>query len=345
MLKYIFKRISLMIFTVIIIFILLFFLMQFIPGFPKSIKESLDTASSKEQFDNIIKSYNEINDPNPIVSFGNYLSGIFNDGNWGTYFADTTKEIPNLFFGSFKTTIIITVPAFLIGTLFGIAMGFIAGYKKGKVTDMSITIFATFFIAVPSFVLASFMILFGDKVSLPIDYTYAAENGKFWTAIILPMIIIILTSFSSLTMFVRNEVIDVLSKKYIEVAKSKGLSRKTIFFKYVLKNSAAPIIAIIVPGFITILTGTLIIEMFFNVHGASTIITNAIKEKEIYLFIFATFFYTFLGLTLTLVVDLLLLVIDPRIKYKDYRKQYKLRNILISNRRISKARKAGEKNG
>ena len=314
MLKYISKRIALMLITLIIIITAVFFLLRIMPGMPKAIEAQFTAAKTPEEQQNILDSYNP--DPNSFVAFIHYIKNIFH-GDFGTYYASPTETIPHLFFKPMKYTLMIVGPAFLLGTLFGIVFGFISGYKRGRWPDITVNVVATFFVSVPSFVLATFLILFGDKVGLPIDFSNAEKLGQTALAIILPILIITITSFSTLTYYIRNEVVTVLTSDFITIARAKGLSEKKIFFKHVLRNVSLPFITIVVPSFISIIFGSMIIEMFFDVPGSASMFATAITGKETNVVMFSTIFFTSLSLAIQLLIDILYVVFDPRIKLGD----------------------------
>ena len=310
MFKYLLKRILLLILTMVVIITVVFFLLQLVKGYPKAIQSQLDQAKTKDEIDGILASVKA--GDNSFVEFFQYIKNLFH-GSFGTYYADPSKTIPQMFFKPMKYTMMIVGPAFLIGTIFGTIFGFISGYKRGKWQDITVNIIATFFVSVPSFVLATFLLLFGTKVGLPIDFVGAQMIGKTLLAVVLPIIIISITSFSTLTYYIRNEVVTVLTSDFITIARAKGLSESQILFKHVIKNVSLPFITIVLPSFITIIFGSMIIEMFFNVPGSASVFATAVTQKEKDVIMFSTVFFTALSLLIQLTVDILYVVFDKRI--------------------------------
>ena len=309
MLKYIFKRIGLLVLTMIIIITVVFFLLRIMDGYPKAIEVKI-AAAKPNQIKSILASYNP--EPNAFIAFFNYIANIFH-GDFGKYYTDVTKTIPKIFFGPMKYTMLIVGPAFLIGTTFGTVFGFISGYKRGKWQDITVNIVATFFVSVPSFVLATFLLLFGNKIGLPISFTNAQQAGKTALAVIMPITIISITSFSTLTYYIRNEVVTVLSSDFIVIARAKGASEKGIFFKHIIRNVSLPFITIVLPSFLTLMFGSMIIELFFDVPGSASVFATAVTDREVNIIMFSTMFFTAFGLGVQLLVDILYVVFDPRI--------------------------------
>ena len=93
------------------------------------------------------------------------------------------------------------------------------------------------------------------------------------------------------------------------------MSQKQIFFKYVLRNISIPLIAIILPSFVFLLSGSIIIERYWNVPGTSQTIAYAFPNGELYVVMFSTLFFSFLSLSVEIVVDILYAILDPRITY------------------------------
>jgi oligopeptide transport system permease protein len=115
--------------------------------------------------------------------------------------------------------------------------------------------------------------------------------------------------------FTRNEVVTILNSDYILIARSKGLSEKTIFTKYVARNASLPILTILIPSFIMVFGGSFVIELFFDIPGTSSSIINAIKFGEINVVMFSTIFLSAMGTYTIIGVDILYVALDPRITY------------------------------
>ncbi len=129
MLKYILKRLTLLVLTLIIIVIIVFFLLQAMPGYPKAIEAELEQAKTPEQMAAIIAKFTH--NQNSFERFGSYVSGIFR-GDFGTYYLSPSESISSLFLRPMRYTFMVTGPAFALGTFAGLIFGFIAGYKRGK---------------------------------------------------------------------------------------------------------------------------------------------------------------------------------------------------------------------
>ncbi|ADE19483.1 ABC transporter permease [Mycoplasma crocodyli] len=266
---------------------------------------------------------------NPLARFVFWIKSVFDSkAPFGTTFdgslisANGAKNIPDFFFKFLRYSIIITLPAFVISAILGVLLGIFAGYKRGSLFDNVINAFSLFFIALPSFVIAPILIsiLLTQNIP-PIFYAWDPQRIQTdgWSRIITswlpPILIIVLGSLSGYITYTRNQVITVLTSNYVLIAKSKGLGTIEIFFKYVFRNISIPLAARIIPSYIWLLSGGIVIETYWKVPGTSRIIAAAFPTGEINLIMFNTFFFTTLGVFTEILVDISFAFLDPRIKY------------------------------
>nr|AJN18567.1 oligopeptide ABC transporter permease protein OppB [Mycoplasma sp. Ms02] len=231
------------------------------------------------------------------------------------------KTIPELTFKYLKYSIWFTLPSFLISATLGIALGILAGYKRGKVIDSIINAFSLVFSALPSFVIApiaiSLILYFAPTAHYKFIDPSKSDIFSTWDQIkaALPAItIIVLGSLSGYITYTRNQVISALTSNYVLIAKTKGLSTPQIFFKYVLRNISIPLAAALIPSYIGLLSGGIILETYFGVPGISRVFADSFTKSEINLIMFNTVFFTFLSLMTVIVVDISYAILDPRIK-------------------------------
>ncbi|APJ38223.1 ABC transporter permease [Mycoplasmopsis pullorum] len=233
------------------------------------------------------------------------------------------KTIPQFFFKYLKYSIIITLPSFIFSAFLGIILGIVAGYKRGSLFDAFINAFSLLFIALPSFVIAPFIISLFLKLGISPKFMNPDDDGNVmvfgWWAIIKswlpPILILVLGSLSGYITFVRNQVITVLTSNYVLIAKTKGLGTVEIFLKYVLRNISIPLATALIPSYIGLLTGGVVIESYWEIPGTSKVLASSFPNGEVNLIMFNTVFFTFLGLMTTILVDVVYTILDPRIKY------------------------------
>ena len=225
-----------------------------------------------------------------------------------------------LFFKPLKYSVMVSLPAFVVSCILGICLGVFAGYKRGTAWDTIINIFVFFFIAIPSFIMAPIILNLFAKWGFERQFIDKDETGgdlsRMISSLIPPIVTITLGSLAVYTLYTRNQVVTVLTSNYVLIAKTKGLNGHQIFWKYVFRNISVPLSAIILPSYIGLLTGSIIIEKFWNIPGNSYTIINSFPKGEINIIMFDIFFFTSLSLGTEVLVDISYALIDPRIKYE-----------------------------
>ena len=133
-------------------------------------------------------------------------------------------------------------------------------------------------------------------------------------SLILPSISLAVPVIASLMRYMRSELIEVLNTDYILLARAKGLTRTQVIFHHALRNALIPVITVVGPMVVSIMTGSLVIEQFFGVPGLSKLMLNSVTMNDQFLTLGIAFFYAVLYVVVILVIDLLYGVIDPRIR-------------------------------
>ena len=184
-----------------------------------------------------------------------------------------------------------------------------------------ITIVAVLGVSIPSFVLASFLQYYiSNQLGwLPYLYTPTDEVRGVtvfdeFKSLILPSISLAVPVIASLMRYMRSELIEVLNTDYILLARAKGLTKAQVIKRHALRNALIPVITVIGPMVIGIMTGSLVIEQFFGVPGLSKMMLDAVNTSDHFLTLGIAFFYSALYVIVILVIDILYGVIDPRIR-------------------------------
>ncbi len=325
MLRYILKRLILAIISLFILMTIVYLLTASFADIPYT---GGDTSPETIE---AWKNANGFNDP-IIVRYGNYLKDFFT-GNFGKVYSNNNgfTYIPNLFFKPLVWTLLITFPAFIISAIFGTFLGIVAGYNRGTWIDTSINIFVVIFIGLPSFVIAPIILLIANASNGLIISEFQYPDIQGWAttikSIILPIITVTLGSLAGYTILVRNQIVSILTSNHILIAKSKGLNQWDIFWKHIIRNILIPLISYLVPSFIILLSGNIIIEQFFNVPGTSNVIMQAFPNGEINVVMFSIFFFSALSMVGQIILDISYIFIDPKIKYFEDTKTSIIKNI------------------
>ncbi|PKK96978.1 MAG: ABC transporter permease [Tenericutes bacterium HGW-Tenericutes-3] len=215
----------------------------------------------------------------------------------------------------------LNIVPYLLAIPTGIGLGIWAALKKNKLTDHTISIGVIFFISVPSFVIATLLQYYVVYVFKWLDTPFVVANADFVTdpirgitSYIMPVLVLLVGSVAGLTRFSRAELTEVLTSEFMLLCRTKGLSKRQATIRHALRNAMVPIAPSIIGGFISILSGSLIIERIFRVPGIGGVYLDAFNNFDYPLIMALLMFYTVIGLSAGLIVDLSYGVIDPRIR-------------------------------
>ena len=155
------------------------------------------------------------------------------------------------------------------------------------------------------------LIIFGSNLHiLPTMYSSAQP---IYSAI-MPIIALSMSVIANVARFTRTEMISVLNSDYIMLAKAKGLSRKDIIFKHALRNTLIPIITILGPILVNLMTGTMVVEKVCSVPGLGKLLINSIQASDYNVILACAFLYAAMYILMMLVIDVSYGIIDPRIR-------------------------------
>ncbi len=288
---------------------LVFAILSLTPGDPGTIILGItakpeDIASLNEQF-----GYNK-----PfLIRFFSYIKDIVLHFNLGVSY-QTREPVINDIMARFPNTLKLTIFSMSLSAIIGISFGIISAVKQYSVLDHICVVTALVFACIPGFWLGlMLMMLFSLKLGwLP---SYGAESLKNF---ILPTLTVSMTSAAGLLRLTRSAMLETIRQEYIRTAKAKGASKKRIIIRHALRNALMPVVTTLGTSFGASLGGAIIAETVFAMPGMGTLITTAIRQKDIPMVMGSTLFLAVLFSLIILLVDILYAVIDPRImdKYK-----------------------------
>lgn len=305
-LKYFLKRVFFMLITLWLIATITFFLMQLLPGTPYTNQERLspETVAMLNKQVGLDKSV--------IVQYGIYLSNLV-QGDFGISFQFKNQAVAALLAGRIGPSLQLGVQAIIFGTFIGIILGTIAAMKQNSWADTTSTLVAILGRSIPNFVFAVLLqYIFAMKLQvLPI----AKWEGFAYT--ILPTIALAMSPLADSARFIRTEMVEVLHSDYVELARAKGLSRWEIAFKHGLRNSLIPLMTLLGPLAVALMTGSLVVENIFAIPGIGEQFVKSIMTNDYPTIMAVTILYSFMLVFVILVVDLLYGLVDPRIRLSE----------------------------
>lgn len=304
--KYLIKRIFYMAITLWLIATITFFMMQFLPGTPYTNAEKL----SPEQIALLNKQMGL--DQPMIVQYGNYLINALH-GDFGISFQFKNQAVSSLLGGRIGPSIQLGVQAILVGTILGIILGAISAMRQNSWIDTLCTLVAILGRSIPNFVFAVLLqYVFAIKLQvLPI------AKWESFTYTILPTIALAMSPLADSARFIRTEMVEVLHSDYVELAKSKGLSRWEITFKHGLRNSLIPLLTLLGPLAVGLMTGSLVVENIFAIPGIGEQFVKSIMTNDYPTIMAVTMLYSAMLVFVIFVVDILYGLVDPRIRVSE----------------------------
>ena len=302
MVKYVVKRVLLAILTVFIICLITFFLMHAVPGGPFNKEKALSQAT----IDALNARYNL--DKPVWQQFLLYMRNLFK-GDFGVSLKNG-REITAIIGDAFPISAKLGVSAMIVALFFGTIFGSTAALMRNKLPDRLIVFFSTLFTAVPSFILATLLLLL-FCIKLKWVPVWDANSNNY----VLPIIALSAYPMAYITRLSKTSMLDALSQDYIRTARAKGVSRFKMIFKHALRNSLIPVITYAGPQIAYIITGSMVIETIFTVGGLGSKFVTAITNRDYTMIMATTIFLATLMVIANLICDLLYKVVDPRIKY------------------------------
>ncbi|MEN2737218.1 ABC transporter permease [Microbacterium sp. X-17] len=245
-----------------------------------------------------------------LVQYLNYLGGILR-GDFGTSFSG--EPVSEILARTFPVTLRLALLALAIEMVFGIAVGLVSGLRKGRVFDASALVVSLLLISAPIFVIA-FVLQYVFGIWLGWARPTAGPGAPLQD-LILPAVAMAAISFAQIVRLTRSSVIDTNGMDFVRVAAAKGLSRRRIVPVHVLRNSLIPVVTFLAADFGVMLVGATVTEGIFNVPGVGRTLYQAIIRGEGPTVVSFVTVMVLLYLVVTLLVDLLYALLDPRIRH------------------------------
>ncbi len=254
-----------------------------------------------------------------LVQFGDFLTGAFR-GDFGSSFRYRQPAM-NLVLQRIPATIELATAALLMAILMGVTIGILGGSNPNTILDSLARGIGLLGQTIPTFWLGLILII---VFSLKLGWfpSFGRETFTFLgltlpdKSIVLPAFALSLFTTGQLARFTRSAVMEVMNEDYVTTARSKGLKKKRIYSKYILKNSAIPLISIIGVQFSYLLSGSIYIETIFSWPGLGNLLAEAVSTRDFFLVQATAFFTSMVVIGLHFFTDLIYVLVDPRIRYR-----------------------------
>lgn len=228
--------------------------------------------------------------------------------------------VTSLIAKTFPVTAFLSIGAFILWMFIGISTGVSAALHKGKWQDRLANGFTAIGVSLPTFYVG-LLVLFSVVIwlgILPFPHYESPLNdiGSFLTAMILPWITLALISAASYTRLTRNGMLEAMNEDFVRLGVAKGLARKVILRKYILRSALVPIVTIAGLDFAGLLGGAIITESVFSLPGMGRLSIRAVVESDLPVLVGTTMVAAVFIVLANVVVDILYGVLDPRVRVR-----------------------------
>jgi len=305
MIRFILRRLLEMIPVLFIIATLTFFLMHIAPGGPFSGEKTMHKAALQS-----LERHYGLDQPLHVQYF-RYLGHLLH-GDLGPSFKYPARSVNELIAQTFPVSAELGLWAMAFALLVGVPIGMLAALRANTLADWLPMAGAMLGICLPSFVLGPLLILF-----FAFTLGWFDSAGWFdWSDRILPAVTLGSGVAAYLARMTRAGMLEILSQDYIRTARAKGVSEWAVVFRHALRGGMTPVLSSMGPALAGILTGSFAVESIFQIPGLGGFFVNAAFNRDYTMVLGTVLFYAVLLLVFNLIFDIVLIAINPRLKYE-----------------------------
>jgi ABC-type dipeptide/oligopeptide/nickel transport system permease component len=312
MLRFILQRLLWFFPTILAMTAITFVIMELTPGSP------FDTGNAQGITPEMIAQLEQLYGLDKPV-YQRFALYVWNSlhGDFGMSYSYRPQEAADIIRRTFPVSLALGTMATMFAVIVGMSLGILAAVNQNGVIDyLSVTISILFY-SMPSFVMGGLLILL-LVVWLPEQGIDLGLRPSGWDSPrdwIMPVIALGAAPLATLSRFTRSSMIDVIRSDYVRTARAKGLAEQKVILKHVLKNALIPVVTLIGPIFAAVGTGSFFVESIFNVPGMGRFYVESMQSKDQTMILAVTLVYGVFLALMTLMVDILYSVIDPRIRF------------------------------
>lgn len=306
--KYFLKRIGMAAVTIFLVTCVTFLLMNAVPGSPWLSEKSPSAATLAA-----LNAKYGLDQP-VIVQLGKYLGNLV-QGDFGVSLKmQKNRAVLSIITEMFPISAKIGAIALSWAVLVGVPLGCLAAFKRGKLTDSILRVVCTLGISVPSFVVASVLLVtFAGGIEALKIFPTIFDASQGWRTYVLPCFALGFYPMCYTARQTRSAMLDSLNQEYIKTARAKGLKNNKIIFKHALRNALIPVITYLGPQVAFTFCGGFVVESVFSIPGLGRYLVQSIQNRDYPVIMGTTIFLATFIILMNVVVDILYKVADPRI--------------------------------
>jgi oligopeptide transport system permease protein len=302
MTRYVTRRVAYMLVTLFVIASITFFISKMLPGTPFA--DDKLTPQTKQQ---LFEKYG-LDEP-LYVQYAKYMLNVV-QGDLGNSFYFESRPVTQMILQGLPVSMFVGIQAVVFGLVVGLVLGIVAALRHNTFWDTLAVVLAVVGVSVPTFVLGPILQYWlGVKLGLfPIAFF------ESWWHSVLPSLALSVFVISTVARFIRSEMLEVMGQDYVVLAKAKGLSGLAVIVRHVLRNSLIPLVTVMAPLTVYIITGSLVVEQIFQVPGIGEQFVLSVFVSDYSMILGTTLFFSVLFILALLIQDILYGIIDPRIR-------------------------------
>ena len=309
------KRLLTLLATLMAASVLVFLVLEILPGNAAQILMGPDAAPEAVA---ALAEKLGLNHP-PLLRYWNWVSGLV-VGNMGDSYAYSSPVL-DLILERLQLTVPLALLAMALTTVIALAVGVYAASRHNKLGDVGVMGLAQIGIAIPNFWFAILLIL---VFSIWLQW-FSAGGFPGWSdeplealkSLLLPAIALAVVQAAILSRITRSAVLDVLREDFVRTARAKGLSKRAVLWKHVLRNAMIPVMTVMGLQFAELMAGTIVVENVFYLPGLGRLIFQSISNRDLIVVRNCVMLLATMVIVVNFVVDVLYAVIDPRVKAAD----------------------------
>ena len=305
MVRYIIQRVLAALVTIWITTIAVTLLIHAVPGDPVRIMYA-KFQSTPEQIEAVRVA---LGLDQPIyIQYGLYVSRLF-QGDLGRSIVGD-QPVLDILLTRFPPTLLLATTSLLIAVVIGLSLGFLAAYKRGTMIDVGAMVLAVLGVSIPHFWLGLLLLFF-----FALQLGWLPVAGSDLRSLILPALTLGLANAAVLARLTRSAMIDIFDQDFVRTARAKGLPKTMVLYRHALRAGLVPIVSMMGLQFAYMMGGAIVVENVFAWNGVGRLAIEAVFARDYPLIQGFILFFATVIVLVSLVIDLLYAVLDPRIRY------------------------------
>ncbi|MDQ8031267.1 peptide ABC transporter [Bordetella genomosp. 1] len=313
MLRYLLNRLLGMVAVMFLVATIVFVILRLISGDPASVMLGPEASQADVA---ALRAHLGLDRPLP-VQYGTWLLQLAQGDLGQSIFLN--KPVLAALADRAEPTFWLTLMSLIIASAIALPVGILSAVKRGTALDQSVLTFSMFTSSVPSFWLGLILMqIFSVKLGwLPVA-GYGGPDASLATRLshlILPAVVLGLVNSALITRFIRASMLDVLRDDYVRTARAKGLPERRVVMKHAVRNALIPILTVLGLTTALLISGAVVTETVFGLPGVGSLVVSAVKRRDYPVIQGALLVIAAIYVLINLVIDLLYLVVDPRVRY------------------------------